>query len=100
MTSAWQELIEVNGRLVAEELKSYLEACGIPVLLFQEGAGIDAFPVAIGSSLGRVQLFVRKVDLAQAKELLENLPDSADPVEPAVPEAGQDEQGETELDEW
>jgi hypothetical protein len=94
MASDWQMLTEVDGRLVAEELKSYLDAYGIPVLLFQEGAGIDAFPVAIGSSLGRVQLFVPQADLTQARELLESLLHSGDQVEPPIPETGQDEQGE------
>ncbi|MFN3742733.1 MAG: hypothetical protein ACK4VW_08700 [Anaerolineales bacterium] len=76
----WQLLTEIGGRLNAEETKSYLEANGIPVILFQEGAGIDLFPVAIGNTLARVQVFVPAEYLAQARELLEAEDDSGEPV--------------------
>lgn len=76
----WQLLTEIGGRLNAEEVKSYLEANGIPVILFQEGAGIDLFPVAIGNTLARVQVFVPAEHLAQARELLEAEDDSGESV--------------------
>lgn len=76
----WQLLTEISGRLNAEEAKSYLEANGIPVILFQEGAGIDLFPVAIGNTLARVQVFVPTEHLTQARELLGAEDDSGEPV--------------------
>lgn len=76
----WEFLTEVSGRLNAEEIKSYLEAYGIPVILFQEGAGLDLFPVAIGNTLARVQIFVPAEHFAQARELLEAEGDSGEPV--------------------
>jgi hypothetical protein len=65
----WELLTETNGRLQADLLKSYLEAEGIEVELFQEAVGHHIYPVMI-DGLGRVQMFVPKSQLAQAKELL------------------------------
>ncbi len=65
----WELLTETNGRLQADLLKSYLEAEGIQVEMFQEAVGHHIYPVTI-DGLGRVQLFVPKEQLAQAKELL------------------------------
>ncbi|MEJ5241885.1 MAG: DUF2007 domain-containing protein [Anaerolineales bacterium] len=87
----WTKLTEIGGRLVAEELKSYLEANGIPVLLFQEGAGVDAFPVAIGSTLALVQIFVPEEHLPQAEELLRTLEaGSEEPIQQPIPDPGQE----------
>jgi hypothetical protein len=66
----WELLEEVYGRLDAEVLKSFLEAEGIPVELFQESAGVYAYPVNVGE-MGRVQIFVPKRDLEQARMLLD-----------------------------
>lgn len=65
----WEKATEISGRLEAEMLKSFLEAEGIPVELFQEGAG-QAFAVNIGP-LGIVQVFVPKDQLADALILVE-----------------------------
>lgn len=65
----WEMLTETNGRLQADLLKSYLEAQGIEVELFQEAIGHHVYPVMI-DGLGRVQLFVPKAQLAEAKQLL------------------------------
>ncbi len=66
----WELLTETNGRPQADLLKSYLEAEGIEVELFQEAVGHHIYPVMI-DGLGRVQLFVPKGQLKQAQELLE-----------------------------
>ena len=66
----WEKATEVFGRLEAEMLKSFLEAEGVPVELFQEGAGQSAFALNIGA-LGLVEVFVPKEKLAEAQELIE-----------------------------
>ncbi len=66
----WEVLTEVQGRLEAEFLKSYLEAQGIEVEMFQESVGHHIYPVTI-DGLGRVQLFVPKDQAAEARQLLE-----------------------------
>ena len=71
----WEKLTEIYGRLEADMAKSYLEAEGIPVELFQEAVGHHAFPTTI-DGLGRVQLFVPKEKIEEAKMLLETLQDS------------------------
>lgn len=65
----WELLTETNGRLQADLLKSYLEAEGEEVELFQEAVGHHIYPVMI-DGLGRVQLFVPREQVALAKELL------------------------------
>jgi hypothetical protein len=65
----WELLTQSNGRLQADLLQSYLEAQGIEVELFQEAVGHHIYPVMI-DGLGRVQIFVPKQQLAEAKELL------------------------------
>lgn len=65
----WELLTETNGRGHADLLKSYLQAEGIEVELFQEAVGHHIYPVMI-DGLGRVQLFVPKAQFAQARELL------------------------------
>jgi putative signal transducing protein len=66
----WEILTEVQGRLEAEFIKSYLEAHGIEVELFQESVGHHIYPVTI-DGLGRVQIFVPKDQAAEARQLLE-----------------------------
>jgi hypothetical protein len=65
----YELLTEVQGRMEAELLQSYLEAQGIEVELFQEAIGHHIYPVTI-DGLGRVELYVRKTQLADARELL------------------------------
>ena len=62
-------LMEVNGRLEGEMIESYLEAHGIDVELVQESIGHSAYPVTV-DGLGRVQIFVPKDRIAEARELL------------------------------
>ena len=66
----WEKLTDIYGRIEADVLKSYLEAEGIPVELFQESVGQHAFPTTI-DGLGRVQLFVPKEKLEEARSLFE-----------------------------
>jgi len=65
----WEKLTETNGRMEADVLKSYLEAEGIHVELFQEAVGHHIYPVMV-DGLGRVQLFVSKEQIVMARELL------------------------------
>jgi hypothetical protein len=65
----WERLIEISGRIEADLLKSYLEAEGIEVQLFQEGAGQDLYPVTFGP-LSEVQVFVPGNKINEARELL------------------------------
>ena len=65
----WELLTETNGRLEADLLKSYLEAEGVQVELFQEAVGHHIYPVTI-DGLGRVQCFVSKEQITEAKRLL------------------------------
>ncbi len=66
----WELLAEVQGRLEAEFIKSYLQSQGIDVELFQESVGQHIYPVTI-DGLGRVQIFVPKEQAAEARQLLE-----------------------------
>lgn len=66
----WELLTEVHGRMEAEFIKSYLEASGIDVELFQESVGHHIYPVTI-DGLGRVQIFVSKQQSKEAQKLLE-----------------------------
>jgi len=66
----WEVLTEVQGRLEAELLKSYFEAYGIDVELFQEAVGHHIYPVTV-DGLGYVQLFVSKEQAREAHQLLD-----------------------------
>lgn len=66
----WEVLTEVQGRLEAEFIKSYLESQGIEVELFQESIGHHIYPVMV-DGLGRVQIFVSKDQIQEAKQILE-----------------------------
>ena len=68
-TMKWERLVEVQGRLEAELLESYLEANGVDVELIQESVGHSAFPVMI-DGLGRVQIFIPKEKSQEARDLL------------------------------
>ncbi len=65
----WTLITQINGRLEADLLQSYLQAHGIEVILIQEAAGHNAYPVTI-DGLGRVQLFVSKTQKAEARKWL------------------------------
>jgi hypothetical protein len=66
----WEKLADVYGRLEAEVVKSYLEAAGVPVELFQEAIG-QLIPTTL-DEFGRVQLFVPKEKLSEAQKLYED----------------------------
>ena len=66
----WEKLTNIYGRIEADVLKSYLEAKGVSVELFQESVGYSAFPTTI-DGLGRVQVFVPKEQFEEAKNLFE-----------------------------
>jgi len=63
-------LTEIQGRWQAELLKSFFEAGGIPVELFQESLGQHIYPTAL-DILGNVQIYVPIAQMKQAKALLE-----------------------------
>ena len=65
----YEVLTEVSGRPEAEFLKSYLEAQGIEVEMFQESVG-QTMGLTI-NGLGTVQIFVPKEQAAEARRLLE-----------------------------
>ena len=67
----YELLTEVNGRMQADLFKSYLEAEGIKVELFQEAIGHHIYPVMI-DGLARVQVFVPKTQAADAHKLMES----------------------------
>ncbi len=46
----WEKLTEVQGRLEAELIESFLEANGVDVELIQESVGRSAFPVMVDGS--------------------------------------------------
>lgn len=60
----------MQRRLEADLLKSYFEAYGIDVELFQEAVGHHIYPVTI-NGLGRVELFVPKEQSEAARKLLD-----------------------------
>ena len=66
----YELLAEVNGRMQADLIQSYLEAEGIKVELFQEAVGHHIYPVMI-DGLARVQVFIPKEQIAEARKLLE-----------------------------
>lgn len=66
----WEKLTEVQGRLEADMIQSFLEAHGIAVELFQEAVGHHVYPVTI-DGLGRVQIFTSKEQIAEARQLLD-----------------------------
>ena len=66
----WELLAEIQGRLEAEMLQSYLQAHGVEVELFQEAVGHHVYPVTI-NGLGRVQIFTAKEQADEARRWLE-----------------------------
>lgn len=62
----YEKVAEVNGRLRAEFFKSYLEAQGIDVQLFEESISHTNY----GLPFGAVQVFVPKEKLEAARALL------------------------------
>jgi hypothetical protein len=65
----YEKLTEVNGRWDAEMIESLLEVEGIDVELVQESIGHTIYPVTV-DGLGRVQIFVPKDKVHEAREWL------------------------------
>jgi hypothetical protein len=65
----YEKLVEIQGRMDADVLESFLEANGIDVELIQESIGQSIYPVTI-DGLGRVQVFVPKSKIKEAREFL------------------------------
>jgi hypothetical protein len=65
-------LAEVYGRMEAELIKSFLEAHGIDVELFQESIGQSIYPTTV-DTLGNVQIFVKKEKMEEAVTLLKEI---------------------------
>lgn len=65
----WEILTEVQGRMEAELIESFLEAHGVDAELVQESVGHSIYPVTI-DGLGRVQIFTPKSKSQEAHDLL------------------------------
>jgi len=70
-----RKVAEVQGRLDADLIESFLEAHGIDVELIQEALGHSVIPVTV-DGLGRVQIFVPKDKTDQAKKLIKHFSSS------------------------
>ena len=73
----WAKLTEVYGRMDADLIESYLEANGIDVEMFQEAVGHQIYPTTI-DGLAKVQIFVAKENLADARNLMERFNEQGD----------------------
>ena len=71
----WVNLTEVYGRMDADLIESYLEANGIDVELFQEAVGHHIYPTTI-DGLAKVQVFVARENLEEARKLIEHFNDN------------------------
>ncbi len=65
----YEKLTDLQGRLEATMVESFLEAQGIDVELIQESVGQSSYAVTI-NGLGRVQVFVPRDKIKEARELL------------------------------
>jgi hypothetical protein len=65
----YEKLTDLQGRLEANMVESYLEAQGIDVELIQESLGQSSYAVTV-NGLGRVQVFVPKDQIEEARQLL------------------------------
>ena len=79
-TMKYEKLTEVQGRMQAELIESFLEANGVDVELIQEAIGHTIYPVEI-NGLGRVQIFVPIPKAAEARELLDGFMTGAEQAE-------------------
>ncbi len=59
-TMKWEKLTEVQGRLEAELIESFLEANGVDVELVQESVGHSAFPVMVDGLGARPDLCLKR----------------------------------------
>jgi ATP-dependent Clp protease ATP-binding subunit ClpA len=75
-----RELIKNCGADIEKlklDIKSYLEAQGIEVELFQEAIGHLIYPTTI-DGMGRVQIFVSKENAKEARKLLKQFQENTD----------------------
>jgi hypothetical protein len=70
----WAKLTEVYGRMDADLIESYLEAEGIDVEMFQEAVGHQIYPTTM-DGLAKIQIFVAKENLDEARKLIEHFSD-------------------------
>ena len=70
----YDKLTEIQGRMEAEMIESFLEAHEIDVELIQESIGHSIYPVTI-DGLGCVQIFVPKDKILEARSLLKDFRD-------------------------
>lgn len=68
----WVHIADVQGRLNAELIESFLEAHEIEVELVQEAVGRLIYPVEV-DRLGQVQVFVPRERAQEALQLLQEL---------------------------
>lgn len=73
----WAKLTEVFGRMEADVIESYLEAEGIDVELFQEAVGHTIYPTTI-DGLAKIQIFVAKENLEEARKMIEHFNDQTE----------------------
>ena len=66
----WEKLTDVYGHMEADVIKSFLEAEGVPVEMFQEAIGRHIYPTTV-DGLARVQLFAPKEKIDEARKLFE-----------------------------
>ena len=65
----WELLTVITGDLQAELIRGLLEAQGIQVLLFQEGAGRSVYHVTVGP-IANVEILVPVSQIDRAREVL------------------------------
>jgi hypothetical protein len=73
----WAKLTEVYGRMDADLIESYLKANGIDVELFQEAVGHNIYPTTI-DGLAKIQIFVAKENLDEARKMIERFNEQTD----------------------
>ena len=73
----WAKLTEVYGRMDADLIESYLKANDIDVELFQEAVGHTIYPTTI-DGLAKVQIFVQKENLEEARKMIEGFNEQTD----------------------
>jgi hypothetical protein len=73
----YEKLTDVQGRLEANMVESYLEAQGIDVELIQESIGQSSYALTV-NGIGRVQVFVPKEKIEEARALLKELHEGID----------------------
>ena len=73
----YEKLTDAQGRLEATMIESYLEAQGIDVELIQESIGHSSYAVLV-NGLGRVQIFVPRDKIEEAREFLKTYREGLD----------------------